>query len=332
MLKKSLSLFLVLAFTFVASIYAEPDPLPSWTDGVIKKALIQFVKETTDKNNPNFVPPEERIATFDQDGTLWIEQPIYTQMMFILERIKILAPSHPEWNTQEPFKSILTDNFEAMRHFTEPDVEKIVLVTHAGMSVEGYLETVRNWLKTAVHPKYKKPYTEMIYQPMLEVLEYFSANGFSNFIVSGGGQEFIRAYADKVYKIPSEKIIGSVGSTKYEYLNGQPILLKLPHILVEDNYQGKPESINMFIGKRPIAAFGNSNGDRQMLEWTQAGAGKRIELLVHHDDAAREYAYGADSKVGTFSHELMEEAKGHGWHVISMKDDWKVIFSWEKQP
>lgn len=324
---------LLLFFVFLISveIYADNDPLPSWNEGAVKSALIQFIKDATNKESKGYIPPAERIATFDQDGTLWIEQPLYTQMQFVMERIKVLAPSHPDWNNLEPFKSIINDNFEAVRHFAETDIEKLVSITHSGMTVEAYRDTVSDWLKTAVHPKFKRPFTEMVYQPMLEVLQYFKDNGFANYIVSGGGQEFIRTYAEQVYQILPERVIGSVGSIKYEYMDGIPVLLKEPKILIEDNYSGKPEFIYILIGKRPVAAFGNSNGDRQMLEWTQAGQGKTIELLVHHDDAEREYAYGADSKIGTFSKALMEEAKSHGWHVISMKNDWKVIFPWQRE-
>lgn len=324
-LSKSLVYFLSLLF-FVNG-FADVDPLPSWNEGEIKTALIQFVKDVTDKNSSYYVAPEERIATFDQDGTLWVEQPIYTQFIFAIDRVKAIAENHPEWKKQEPFQTIMEGDLEKMKKFTDKDFIEIVAATHAGMSVEDFEKIVRDWLKNTVHPRFKKPFTDLVYQPMLEVIQFLAANDFQNYIVSGGGQEFMRAYAERVYRIPLQRIIGSAGFVNYEYRDGKPVLIKQPKILFIDDKKGKPEGINLFIGRRPIAAFGNSDGDRQMLEWTQAGKGKRFELLVHHDDAVREYAYGPESKVGTFSDALMEEAMQKKWHVVSMKRDWKVIFN-----
>lgn len=276
------------------------------------------------------MPIPERIATFDQDGTLWVEHPIYTQFIYAIDRIKALMPLHPEWQNQEPFKAMASGQIDFLKNLTKESIEKIMAITHSGMTVDNYMETAGHWIDTAIQPRFKRPYTELIYQPMLEVIDLFQENNFTVYIVSGGGQEFIRTYSEKVYGIPPERVIGTTGKTKYEYANGQPVLIKLPQILFIDDKEGKPESINLFIGRRPIAAFGNSTGDQQMLEWTQAGKGKRLELLVHHDDAIREYAYGPETKVGTFSDALMNEAKEKDWIVVSMKNDWKIIFPWEK--
>jgi phosphoglycolate phosphatase-like HAD superfamily hydrolase len=317
------------ALLFVgAHAYALTDPLPSWTDGPAKQAIVAFVNATTDKASPKFVPPEERIATFDQDGTLWVEQPIYTQVTFAIERVAALASKHPEWKEQEPFKAILTRDREAMAKFTLQDIEKIIAVTHSGMTVEEFQAIVKDWLAKAEHPRFKRPYTECIYQPMLEVMQHLRANGYKTYIVTGGGQEFVRVFAERVYGVPPEQVIGSAGKVKYEYgKDDKPLLVKLPEVLLLDDTTGKPEAINLIIGRRPVAAFGNSIGDQQMLEWTQAGDGARLMMLVHHDDAEREYAYGPDSKIGTFSEALMTEAKKRGWTVISMKNDWKRIFA-----
>lgn len=311
---------------FQFSLHSETDPLPSWNEGATKNAIIKFIQSTTDKNNEAYVLPEKRIATFDQDGTLWVEQPLYVQLFFAIDRIKILAPEHPEWKEQEPFKSILEDNHEALKHLTESDLERIVATTHSGMSVNDFHKIVSEWIKKAQHPRYKKPFTELVYQPMLEVLKYFSDHGYKNYIVSGGGQEFMRAYASEVYHIPPEQIIGTTGTVKYQYIKGEPVLIKQPEIQLDDNFAGKAENINLFIGQRPKASFGNSTGDQQMLEWAQAGKEQNLQVLIHHDDAKREYAYGEDSKIGTFSAALMDEAKKRNWFVVSMKDDWKVIF------
>jgi phosphoserine phosphatase len=311
------------------------DPLPSWNDGPAKQAIIGLVQATTTQGSPNFVPPAERIATFDQDGTLWVEHPLYTQAMFALDRVQELAPEHPEWNEQEPFKAVLAGDNEAMARFDESDWQKIVAATHAGMSTEDFLKIARDWLETARQPRFKRPYTELVYQPMLEVMQYLRANGFKTYIVTGGGQEFVRAYAQRVYGVPPEQVVGSSILTKYEYRGGQPVLVREPKVFFIDDHAGKAVGINLFIGRRPYAAFGNSGGDREMLEWTTAEGGARLGMLVLHDDGEREYAYGPaaglpDTKVGTFSQALMDEAKEKGWTVISMKHDWKRIFAFEE--
>lgn len=309
------------------NIFALDDPLPSWNEGTAKNAILQYVKETTQEKDPNYIIPEERIATFDQDGTLWVEQPLYPQFVFILDRIKALAPQHPEWQEEEPFKSILAG--EAGSLFQKASMKQMSAIFSAAqtdITTEQYAEIVKAWVKTAIDPKFKKHYTDLVYQPMIEVINLFKKNGFKVYIVSGSGQDFIRTYSEEIYGIPPEQVIGTAEKTSYTYLNGKPVLMKLPQLFFTDDKRGKPEGINLVIGRRPVAAFGNSVGDQQMLEWTQAGKGKRLEMLVHHDDAVREYAYGPESKIGTFSEALMAEAKERGWIVISMKNDWKVIF------
>lgn len=328
---KSLRLHLIgCTLLLAAQAAASADPLPSWNDGAAKSAVIDFVSRATKEGGKDFVPPEQRIATFDQDGTLWVEQPLYTQVMFALDRVKALAPKHPDWKEKEPFKAILSGNREAMAKFTIQELELIVAETHTGMTIDDFNAIVKDWLATAKHPKFKRPYTECVYQPMLEVMKHLRANGFKTYIVSGGGQEFIRVYAEAVYSVPPEQVIGSAGQTKFEMKDGKAVLVKLPKLLLLDDHGGKPEGINLVIGRRPIAAFGNSDGDREMLEYTQDGGNCRLMMLVHHDDAAREFAYGAKSKIGTFSDELMAEAKKRNWTVISMKDDWKRVFAFEK--
>ena len=320
----------VLLLLACAQAHAQTDPLPSWNDGPAKQAIVEFVRVTTDKASPKFVPPEDRVATFDNDGTLWVEQPIYTQVTFAIDRVVALAPTHPEWKEQQPFKAILTRDREAMAKLTLQDIEKIIAVTHSGMTVEAFAGIVKEWAAGAKHPRFKRPYPELIYQPMLEVMKYLRDSGYRTYIVTGGGQEFVRAIAQPVYGVPPEQVIGSAGQTKYGYAkDGRPTLVKIPKVLLVDDKAGKPEAINLMIGRRPYAAFGNSSGDQQMLEWTQAGDGARLMVLVHHDDATREYAYGAASKIGTFPDALMAEARKRGWVVISMKSDWKRIFAFE---
>ena len=310
------------------------DPLPSWNQGPAKQAIVSFVQKVADKSSPAYVPPGDRIATFDQDGTLWVEHPLYAQAMFALDRVHELAPRHPEWQTKEPFKAVLGNDREAMARFTEQDWAQIIGATHAGMTTEAFLEIAQEWLARARHPRFQRPYTELVYQPMLEVMQYLRDNGFKTYIVTGGGQEFVRAYSERVYGIPPEQVVGSSSATKYEYQDGKPVLMRLPKVFFIDDHAGKAIGINLFIGKRPLAAFGNSTGDQQMLEWTQAGEGARLMMLVLHDDPKREYAYGPaeglpDTKVGTFSGALLAEAKKSGWVVISMKNDFKKIFAWE---
>jgi phosphoglycolate phosphatase-like HAD superfamily hydrolase len=301
-------------------------PLASWNNGPAKQAVLDFVRTITGQ-----VPPEERIATFDQDGTLWVEHPVYTQAMFALERTHTLAPHRPEWRNHEPFKTVLANDVAAIAKFSERDWAEIVFATHAGMSQADFLEIVRQWLATAKHPRFKRLYTELVYQPMREVMDYLRASGFKTYIVTGGGQDFVRAYAQRVYGVPPEQVVGSSIATKYEIKDGRPELMRLPKLFFDD-HAGKAIGIDFFIGKRPYAAFGNSTGDREMLEWTGAGEGARLKMLVHHDDAQREYAYGPagglpDTKVGTFDQSLMDEAKAKGWVVISMNNDWKRIFA-----
>ncbi len=307
------------------------DPLPSWNEGPAKKAIIEFVEGAVNKNSEKYIKPQDRIATFDQDGTLWVEQPLYTQLFYAIDTLREQAKTNPEIASKEPLKSLIEGNVSALNNITEKDIAELIIKTHTGMSVQEFEFNISEWLKTALHPRFKKPFTELVYQPMLEVIEYLRGNSFDVYIVSGGGQEFIRAYAERVYKIPPQNIIGTAGKVKYEYRDGNPILLKTPEILFINDKGGKPEGINLVIGKRPVAAFGNSTGDKEMLEWTEAGKGNRLELLVHHDDPDREYAYGPDSKIGTFPTELINFANQHRWIVVSMKNDWKVIFPFEKK-
>jgi len=319
-----------------AATTAAADPLPSWNDGPAKQAILDFVKTTTDKSNSKFVPSEDRIATFDQDGTTWVEQPIYSQVLFMFDRVAELAPQHPEWKTKPPFKAIVTGDKEAMAKFTLKDIEVLAMATHTGMTTDAFQTIVKDWWAKAKHPRFDRPYSEMVYQPMLELMKYLRDNGYRTYIVTGGGQDFVRTYAQQVYGIPPEQIIGSALDTQYEYnKEGQGILMRDPKLLLNNNGVGKAEDIYLFIGKHPRAAFGNTEGDREMLEYTHASGGASLEMLVLHDDATREYAYGPaqglpDTKVGTFTQALYDEAKAKGWTVISMKNDWKQIFSWEK--
>jgi len=311
------------------------DPLPSWNDGPAKQAILTFVKTTTDPASPKFVPPAARIATFDQDGTLWVEHPMYTQVRYCLERVPAIVAHKPELKNVEPFRTVLSGNREAMAKLSMQDLEKILVATLTGMTVDEFQAEVKNWLETAQDPRWHRPYTELVYQPMLEVLRYLRANGYKTYIVTGGGQDFVRVYAQKVYGIPPEQVVGTAGATKYGYdQRGRPILTKEPKLLLNDDKAGKPEGIHLIIGRRPQAAFGNSTGDRQMLEFTGAGDGARLMMLVLHDDGKREYTYGPaqglpNTKVGAFTQALDDEARKSGWVVISMKKDWKKIFAWE---
>ena len=325
LLAKTLFALLLLANAAFAA-----DPLPSWNDGPAKQSIINFVTKVTKAGSPDFVPEPERIATFDNDGTLWSEQPMYFQLLFAVDRVKALAPQHPEWQTQEPFASLLKGDLKGVMAGGEKALLEIVMATHADMTTEEFEKIVKDWLTTARHPKTGKPYTEMVYQPMLELLAYLRANGFKTFIVSGGGIEFMRPWTEKVYGVPPEQVVGSSIKTKWETRSGKPALVRLPEVNFIDDKTGKPVGINSHIGRRPIAAFGNSDGDQQMLEWTQAGNGARLMMLVHHDDAKREWAYGPESKIGTFSDALMAEANQQGWTVVSMKNDWKKVFAFEK--
>jgi hypothetical protein len=311
------------------------DPLPSWNDGPTKQAIVTFVHEVTDASSPHFVPPAERIATFDNDGTLWPSHPVYTQLAFALDRVRELAPQHPEWKTTQPFQAVLEGDMKTVAASGEKGLVELVMASHAGISTAEFEKIVTDWFETARHPRFKKPYTELAYQPMLELLAYLRANGFETFIVSGGGIEFMRPMTEAVYGVPPEQVVGSSIKTSYEIKDGKPVLMRLPELNFIDDKAGKPVGINEHIGRRPIAAFGNSDGDLQMLEWTAAGDGRSLEMLVYHDDAEREYAYGPagglpDTHFGTFSQSTMDEAKKSGWVVVSMKKDWKRIFGSEE--
>jgi phosphoglycolate phosphatase-like HAD superfamily hydrolase len=309
--------------------------LPSWNDGSAKQAIFDFVRATIDRSSPNYVSPEDRVAVFDQDGTLWVEHPMYTQVVYCLERVPAVVARKPELKNVEPFKTVLSGNREAMAKLSMRDLEKILIVTLTGMSVEEFSAEAKKWLETARHPRWNRPYTERAYHPMIELLRYLRDNAYKTYIVTGGGQDFVRVYARQVYGIPPEQVVGTAGGTKFGYgKDGRPFLTKEPKLLLNDNNAGKPEGIRLIIGRRPYAAFGNSTGDRQMLEWTGGGDGVRLKMLVLHDDPEREYAYGPaaglpDSKVGTFTPALLDEAKKKDWIVISMKKDWKRIFAFE---
>ena len=320
----------VITFVCITNFARAQDPLPSWNDGPAKKAITAFVYDVTREGSHNYVRPAERIATFDNDGTLWAEQPMYFQFLFALDRVKALAPNHPEWKDKEPFASLLRGDMKGVLAGGEKSIAELLMVTHAGMTTGEFEQIVKNWIATARHPKTGRLYTEMVYQPMLELLAYLRSNGFKTFIVSGGGIDFMRPWTEKVYGIPPEQVVGSSIKTKYEMRDGKPVLIRLPELNFVDDKTGKPIGINSHIGRRPIAAFGNSDGDQQMMEWTQGGSGSRLMVLVRHDDAEREWAYGAESKIGTFSDALMAEAKKNGWVVISMKKDWKVIFPFQR--
>jgi len=310
-------------------------PLPSWNDGPAKQAILDFIRVTTDHANPSFVPPEARIVTFDQDGTLWVEHPMYSQVIYCLDRVPTLVKAKPELANVEPFKTVMTGNLEAIAKLPMPELEKILAATLTGMSVDEFREQVTAWIPNAQDKRWKRLHTDLTYLPMQEVLTYFRANGYKTYIVTGGGQDFVRVYSGKVYGIPPEQVVGSAGTTSYGYgKNGKPVLTKEAKLLLNDNNGGKPEAIHEMIGRRPYAAFGNSTGDQQMLEYTKAGDGARLSMLVLHDDATREYAYGPaqglpETKVGTFTQALYEEATKDGWLVISMKNDWKRIFGFD---
>jgi len=317
--------FASLALAAAAQLAQAADALPSWNDGTSKRAIVGFVERVTKPGSPDFVAEPERIATFDNDGTLWAEQPMYFQLMFALDRVKALAPQHPEWKTNEPFASLLKGDVNKALAGGEKALLEIVMVTHAGMTTAEFEKVVKDWIATARHPKSGRRYTEMVYQPMLELLSYLRANGFKTFIVSGGGIEFMRPWAYEVYGIPPEQVIGSSIKTQFEIRDGKPVLLRLPQIDFIDDKAGKPVGINRFIGRRPIAAFGNSDGDLQMLQWITAGEGARFALYVHHTDAEREWAYDRKSSVGRLDKGL-DEALAKGWTVVDIKKDWKVVF------
>jgi phosphoglycolate phosphatase-like HAD superfamily hydrolase len=310
-------------------------PLASWSDGPAKRAILDFIRATTDPSSKEFVPAEERIATFDQDGTLWVEHPIYTQLVYCLDRVPAVVKEKPELADVEPFKTVLSGDREAIAKLSMDGLLKIAAATLTGMDVDAFRDQVADWLAHARDPRWKRPFTDLTYLPQIELLAFLRANGFKTFIVTGGGQDFVRVYAERVYGIPPEQVVGTAGAVTYAYdKDGKPVLIKDPKLLLNDDNAGKPEGIHLEIGRRPHFAFGNSIGDRQMLEYTKAGEGARLAMLVLHDDAEREYAYGPaeglpDTKVGTFTQALYDEAKKDGWFVISMKNDWKRIFAFE---
>jgi hypothetical protein len=335
-MKSALMKFLLALLLLTNAAFAA-DPLPSWNDGPKKQGIISFVDKVTKEGSPAFVPPAERIATFDNDGTLWCEQPLPVQLYFALDRVKALAPQHPEWKTKEPFASLLKGDLKTALAGGDRALLEIVMATHTGMTTVEFEQIVKDWIATAKHPKTGKLYTEMVYQPMLELLAYLRANGFKNYIVSGGGIEFMRPWTENVYGIPPEQVIGSSIKTNFEMRDGKPVLVRLPQLNFNDDKGGKPVGINQHIGRRPIAAFGNSAGDEQMLEYTQGGSSARFMLLVLHDDAVREYAYGPAKglphvKLGAFTQAVYDKAQKEGWTVVSMKDDWKQVFPFERSP
>ena len=318
------------AFILFAASWAGPshanEPLPSWNDMSSKKSIVAFVERVTKEGSLDYVPPGERIATFDNDGTLWAEQPLYFQLLFAIDRVKVLAPKHPEWTTKEPYASLLKGDLKAALAGGEHAILDIVMATHAGMTSDEFETVVKDWLASARHPTTGRPYTEMVYQPMLEVLAYLRSNGFKTFIVSGGGVEFMRAFAEKVYDIPPEQVIGSSGKQQFEMRDGKPVLVKMAAVNFIDDKEGKPIVIQQVIGRRPTAAFGNSDGDLQMLQWTCGASGPRFCLYVHHTDAGREWAYDRQSSIGRLDKGL-DEANALGWTVVDMKSDWKTVFT-----
>jgi phosphoglycolate phosphatase-like HAD superfamily hydrolase len=309
---------------------AQSDPLPSWSDGAAKKSIADFVAKVTTQGGADFVPPAERIATFDNDGTLWCEQPAYFQLAFAFDRIKAMAQQHPEWKTTQPFKALLDRDMKALAASGEKGLMQIMAATHAGMTTDDFSKAVRDWIASARHPRFNRPYTELVYQPMLELLAYLRANGFKTFVVSGGGVEFMRPWMEKVYGIPPEQVVGSSGVVKLQTgAGGRPELMKIAKIEFVDDGPGKPAGINRFIGRRPIFAFGNSDGDLQMLQWTVAGEGARFAGIVHHTDGIREYAYDRQSKIGKLD-KALGEAAAKGWSVVDMKRDWNKVFAFER--
>lgn len=321
---------LLAAMVFTSTLARAADPLPSWNDGPAKQSIVTFVEKVTTPGSPDFVPVPERIATFDNDGTLWSEKPLPVQVYFALDRVKTLAPQHPEWKIKEPFASILKGDPKGLMAGGERGLVEMIMATHTGNTTVEFEQIVKDWIATAKHPKTGKLYTEMVYQPMLEVLAYLRANGFKTFIVSGGGIEFMRPWAEQVYGIPPEQVVGSSVKTKFELRDGTPVLVRLPELNFNDDKGGKPVGINEHIGRRPVMAFGNSDGDLQMLQWTAAGTGARFALYVHHDDAAREYVYDREDALARLNKGL-DEAAAKGWTVVSMKNDWKTIFPVEKK-
>lgn len=325
---RSFTATLLLAVVTATTSRAD-EPLPSWNEGAAKKAIIEFVARVTKEGGTDYVRPAERIAVFDNDGTLWCEQPMYVQLRFALDRVKVLADKHPEWKDKEPFRSALADDLKGLAKSGTKGIAELVMATHAGMTEQEFAAVVREWLPKAKHPRFGRTYAACTYQPMQEVLRFLRANGFKTFIVSGGGVEFMRVFAERVYGVPPEQVIGSTIKSQYEARDGKPALIRLPGLDFIDGGPGKPVAINKFIGRRPIMAFGNSDGDFQMLEWTTSGPGARFGLIVHHTDADREYAYDRESSVGRLDKGL-SDASARGWVLADMKRDWKVVFAFEK--
>lgn len=307
---------------------AKADPLPSWNDGKTKSSIIDFVSDVTNPASANFIQVEDRIATFDNDGNLWSEQPMYFQLFFAIDRVKDLAPDHPEWKTEQPFKAVLENNIEELAKQGVPGLLKLVMVSHAGVTTDEFETIVKNWLATAKHPRFNRPYTDLVYQPMLELLDYLRANDFKTFIVSGGGIEFMRPWVEGVYGIPKDQVVGSSVKTQFVIKDGNPVIERLPEIDFIDDKEGKPVGINRFIGRKPVFASGNSDGDLAMMQYTASGEGKRFMLYLHHTDADREWAYDRESHIGQLDKGL-DEAAEKGWTVIDMKNDWKVIYPFE---
>jgi len=310
------------------SVLAQAEALPSWNDGPTKTSIVNFVARVTTQGGPDFVPADQRIATFDNDGTLWCEQPMYVQLAFALDRVKAMAPLHPEWKDKQPFKAVLDDDMKTLAESGERGLVELILVTHAGMTTDEFAKIVSDWLATARHPRFKRPYTELVYQPMLELLAYLRANGFKTFIVSGGGIEFMRPWSERVYGVPPEQVVGSSIKTRFEMRDSAPVLFRLPDVNFIDDKAGKPIGINEHIGRRPIAAFGNSDGDLEMLQWTTLSGGVRLGLIVHHTDAEREYAYDRKSPFGHLD-KALDAATLNKWTVVDMKNDWRRIFAFE---
>jgi len=326
-MKKTL-LFALVSLLLVSGCAVTRDPLPSWNDGPNKRAILGFVASVTTPGSVNFVPEEERIATFDNDGTLWSEQPMYFQLIFALDRVKELGPQHPEWQEKQPFKAALEGDLKTVFSSGNHGLLELVMETHSGMTTKEFAQVVKDWLATAKHPRFNRPYNECVYEPMLELLVHLRANGFKTFIVSGGGIEFMRPWTEQVYGIPPEQVVGSSIKTKFEMRDGKPVLVRLPEINFIDDKEGKPVGINQHIGRRPIVAFGNSDGDLQMLQWTAAGDGPNLMVYIHHTDAEREWAYDRESHIGRLDKGL-DEANTKGWMVVDMKKDWKVIYPFQ---
>ena len=317
------------AFLITAPDAFAQDPLPSWRDNAAKQRIVSFVQDVTDSSSPNYVPEQERIAVFDNDGTLWSEKPVYFQLQFAIDRVKALSDKHPEWKATQPFKAILENDQKALLGAGTKGLLEVIAKTHAGMTEKEFRKTVEDWIASAKHPRFERAYTELTYTPMQEVLTYLRANGFKIFIVSGGGLSFMRPWAPKIYGVPVEQIIGSVIKTKFEMRSGGPALVRLEEMFFVDDKDQKPVGIHTFIGRRPIAAFGNSDGDLQMLQWTSAGDGASLKVLIQHTDAEREWAYDRDSKIGRLD-KALDEARQHGWTVVDMKNDWNRVFSFEE--